>query len=32
MRLQQLKQIASALAADAPARVAAKAVIVVEVE
>ena len=32
MRLQHLKQIASALAADAPARVAAKAVIVAEVE
>jgi hypothetical protein len=32
MRLQHLKQIASALAADAPARVAGKAVIVVEVE
>ena len=32
MRLQHLKQIASALAADDPARVAAKAVIVAEVE
>jgi hypothetical protein len=32
MRLQHLKQIASALSADEPARVAAKAVIVAEVE
>jgi hypothetical protein len=32
MRLQHLKQIAGALTADHPARVAAKAVIVAEVE
>jgi hypothetical protein len=32
MRLQHLKQIASALSADDPARMAAKAVIVAETE